>query len=304
MGIQPKTQINTTATVICCIGTYIGNEAKTLTCVHSFRAIRITTDSTEAWGIKDDVDQLFIFIESKCPTFKSMKDCQTLQVYLTSQNYSLISKNVILSYSSNSRNPYLLETKICNSRQKNNDDIIYASNEVFEPPVPNAITKLDLSSQLERQSFLASSGSDPQLIVYIDRITLIESNATTDLFPDGGQLSGYLFKSYPPEARPKAGDQMIAFDGTDAPNTYNIFCYIDQNGPYIISSRQLPSNIALVLNITYYNQYESLKKKKYDANNDGKIDIMDTWNVKGKGQFETQSYVYETVKIQTDLIEA
>ncbi|KAA6392815.1 MAG: hypothetical protein EZS28_011658 [Streblomastix strix] len=35
---------------------------------------------------------------------------------------------------------------------KNNDDIIYGSrdsNEVFESPVPNAITKLDLSSQLE-----------------------------------------------------------------------------------------------------------------------------------------------------------
>ncbi|KAA6356121.1 MAG: hypothetical protein EZS28_048351, partial [Streblomastix strix] len=62
---------------------------------------------------------------------------------------------------------------------KNNYDIIYASNEVFEPPVPNAITKLDLSSQLERNSFLASSGSDPQLIVYGDRITLTASYATT-----------------------------------------------------------------------------------------------------------------------------
>ncbi|KAA6356069.1 MAG: hypothetical protein EZS28_048404, partial [Streblomastix strix] len=31
---------------------------------------------------------------------------------------------------------------------------------------------------------------------------------------------------------------------------------------------------------------------------------MDTWNVNGKGQFEAQSYVYETVKNQTDLIEA
>ncbi|KAA6373928.1 MAG: hypothetical protein EZS28_030544 [Streblomastix strix] len=88
---------------------------------------------------------------------------------------------------------------------KNNDDIIYASNEVFEPPVPNAITKLDLSSQLERNSFLASSGSDPQLIVYGDRITLIASYATTGIFPNG-----YLFKSYPQEARPKQGDQVIA----------------------------------------------------------------------------------------------
>ncbi|KAA6375463.1 MAG: hypothetical protein EZS28_029011 [Streblomastix strix] len=67
---------------------------------------------------------------------------------------------------------------------KNNDDIIYASNEVFEPPVPNAITKLDLSSQLERNSFLASSGSDPTLIVYGDRITLTASYATTGVFPN------------------------------------------------------------------------------------------------------------------------
>ncbi|KAA6354557.1 MAG: hypothetical protein EZS28_049916, partial [Streblomastix strix] len=182
---------------------------------------------------------------------------------------------------------------------KNNDDIINASNEVFEPPVPNAITKLDLSSQLERNGFLASSGSDPTLIVYGDRITLTASYATTGVFPNG-----YLFKSYPQEARPKQGDQVIAFVGTDASNTYNIFCYIDQGGPFIISSRWLPSNTALVLNITYYKNYESSKKVNYDANNDGKIDIMDTWNVNGKGQFEAQSYVYETVKNQSNLIEA
>ncbi|KAA6361290.1 MAG: hypothetical protein EZS28_043183, partial [Streblomastix strix] len=186
---------------------------------------------------------------------------------------------------------------------KNNDDIIYGSgdgsNEVFEPPVPNAIKKLDLSSQLERNSFLASSGSDPTLIVYGDRITLTASYATTGVFPNG-----YLFKSYPQEARPKQGDQVIALVGTDASNTYNIFCYIDQGGPFIISNRWLPSNTALVLNITYYKNYESSKKINYDANNDGKIDIMDTWNVNGKGQFEAQSYVYETVKNQTNLIEA
>ncbi|KAA6384705.1 MAG: hypothetical protein EZS28_019768 [Streblomastix strix] len=162
---------------------------------------------------------------------------------------------------------------------KNNDDIINNSNEEFEPPVPNAVTKLDLSSQLE--------------------ITLTASYATTGVFPNG-----YLFKSYPAEARPKQGDQVIALVGTDSPNTYGVFCYIDQGGPFIISSRWLPSNTALVLNITYYKNYESSKKINYDANNDGKIDIMDTWNVNGKGQFEAQSYVYETVKKQTDLIEA
>ncbi|KAA6386399.1 MAG: hypothetical protein EZS28_018073 [Streblomastix strix] len=151
---------------------------------------------------------------------------------------------------------------------KNNDDIIYASNEEFEPPVPNAVMKLDLSSQLERQSFLASSGSDPQLIVYGDRITLTASYTTTGVFPNG-----YLFKSYPQEARPKQGDQVIALVGTDAYNTYNILCYIDQGGPFIISSRWLPSNTALVLNITYYKNYESSKKINYDANNDGKLTL-------------------------------
>ncbi|KAA6382148.1 MAG: hypothetical protein EZS28_022324, partial [Streblomastix strix] len=178
-------------------------------------------------------------------------------------------------------------------QMKNNDDIIYDSsdgrNEEFEPPVPSAITKLDLSSQLWRQNFLASSGSDPQLIVFSERITLTASYATTVLFPGCGQLSGYLFKSYPPESRPKLGDQMIALVGTDASNTYNIFCYIDQIGPYIISSRQLPSNITLVLNITYYKQYESSKIINYDANNNKKIDIMDTWNANGKRLFEAQS---------------
>ncbi|KAA6378160.1 MAG: hypothetical protein EZS28_026313 [Streblomastix strix] len=105
---------------------------------------------------------------------------------------------------------------------KNIDDIIYStgdgSNDTFAPPVLNAITKLDLSSQLERQSFLASSGQDPQLIVFSDRIALTASYVTTSLFPNG-----YLFKSYLSEVRPKLGDQVIALIGTDTPNTYNIF---------------------------------------------------------------------------------
>ncbi|KAA6398108.1 MAG: hypothetical protein EZS28_006370 [Streblomastix strix] len=191
---------------------------------------------------------------------------------------------------------------------KNDDDIIYGSgdgsNEEFKPPMLNAITKLDLNSQLERQSFLASSGSDPQLIVFGDRITLTASYATTCLFPGNSKSDGYLFKSYPFEARPKLDDQIIELVETDVPNTYNKFCYIDQNETYNVSSRWLPSNTALVLNITYYNQYELLKKINYDVNNDGKIDIMESWNVNGKGQFEAQSYVYETVKKQTNLIDA
>ncbi|KAA6372517.1 MAG: hypothetical protein EZS28_031956, partial [Streblomastix strix] len=180
---------------------------------------------------------------------------------------------------------------------KDNDDILNNSNEEFIPPVSNAPTKLDLSSQLERSSFLASSGSDPQLIVYGDRVTLTASYETTGLFPNG-----YLFKSYPEEARPKAGDKVIALVGTDTTNKNSIFCYIDQNGPFIISISQIPSKTGLFINVTYYKKYEQSKIINYDANNDGIVNMMDTWHVNGKGTFETQSHVYDTVKKQTDLI--
>ncbi|KAA6357581.1 MAG: hypothetical protein EZS28_046892, partial [Streblomastix strix] len=65
-------------------------------------------------------------------------------------------------------------------------------------------------------SFLAIGGSDPQLIIYSDRVTLIVSYETTGLFPNG-----YLFKSYPEEAKPKPGDKMIALVGTNTKNKNN-----------------------------------------------------------------------------------
>ncbi|KAA6358609.1 MAG: hypothetical protein EZS28_045863, partial [Streblomastix strix] len=77
MEIIPKTQISiSTSTTICSIGnsgtgispptppstTYpiqFAKNRKTLTCVHSYRDIRITTDSTALWGIIDDVGLQF-----------------------------------------------------------------------------------------------------------------------------------------------------------------------------------------------------------------------------------------------------
>ncbi|KAA6361028.1 MAG: hypothetical protein EZS28_043444, partial [Streblomastix strix] len=75
--IIPKTQIATsTQTTICTVGslsntitsptptstTYpisLATKRKTLTCVYSYRDFRISTDSTEAWGINDDVGLQF-----------------------------------------------------------------------------------------------------------------------------------------------------------------------------------------------------------------------------------------------------
>ncbi|KAA6369480.1 MAG: hypothetical protein EZS28_034994 [Streblomastix strix] len=182
---------------------------------------------------------------------------------------------------------------------KDNDDILSNTNEVFVPPVPNAPTKIDYGPQLQRQSYLAAQfGSTPQLIVYGDRVTLSVAYETTGLFPNG-----YLFKSYPEDARPKLGDKIVAYVASKVDNDVNMFCYIDQNGPYITSNKQIPSDTIIIINSTYYKKYEQLKQITYDSNNDGKVDIMDTWNVNGKGgTYETQSHVYGVVQKQTDLI--
>ncbi|KAA6399258.1 MAG: hypothetical protein EZS28_005219 [Streblomastix strix] len=295
MEIQPKTQINiSTQTTICTVGS-ISNSITpptppSTTYPISFAMKRKTL--TQAWVL------MMMLAYNSVGCFDASANNYAAGLSYFPELYAYIKERYPKPLEQQPQS-VPIRNQTLQQQVKNNDDIIYASNEKFEPPMPNAITKLDLSTQLERQSFLASSGSDQQLVVYGDGITLTASYATTGVFPNG-----YLFQSYPQEARPKQGDQVIALVGTDASNTYNIFCYIDQGVPFIISSRWLPSNTALVLNITYYRNYESSKKINYDSNNDGKIDIMDTWNVNGNGQFEAQSYVYKTVKNQTNLIEA
>ncbi|KAA6379598.1 MAG: hypothetical protein EZS28_024875 [Streblomastix strix] len=145
-------------------------------------------------------------------------------------------------------------------------------------------TKIDLNSQLERKNFLTISGSDPQLIVYGDRVTLTASQATTGLFPNG-----YLFKSYPEEARPKQGDKVIALAESDTIHSLNIFRYIDETGPFIISFEQIPSDTAIFSNQTYQMQNEQSKYANFDTNSDGKIDIIDAWNINENGIFDSQT---------------
>ncbi|KAA6397462.1 MAG: hypothetical protein EZS28_007015 [Streblomastix strix] len=173
--------------------------------------------------------------------------------------------------------PVQIGEQMLQEQMKSNDDVINGSgdfNEEFVSPVLNAIMKLDLSSLLERQSFLASSGSDSQLIVYGNRISLTASYAITGSFQ-----SRYLFKNFPEGERPKTCDNVIVLVGS-----------------------QIPSDTAPVNNPTYYKKYES-QKINYDANRDRKEIIIDKWNVNKKGIFATQSHVYETVKKLTDLID-
>ncbi|KAA6379720.1 MAG: hypothetical protein EZS28_024753 [Streblomastix strix] len=283
MEIQPKTQIGTTTgTVICSIGTYstgisppmppstsypiqLATKRKTLTCVHSYRDIRITTDTTEAWGSG--------YLDEALLDAAGLLEFPEYYAYIIERDQEPVPPAERVPIGEQTLQKQVID----------NDDILFSTNEQFIPPVSNAHIKLDLGSQLERSSFLASNGSDPQLIVYGNRVTLTASYETTGLFP-----GGYLFKSYPEFARPKEGGQSDCISW-------------NQNNEQKYTS-QIPSKTGLFINVTYSKKYEQSKITNYDANNDGIVNIMDIWHVNGKGTFETSSYVYETVKKQTDLI--
>ncbi|KAA6363415.1 MAG: hypothetical protein EZS28_041059 [Streblomastix strix] len=117
--------------------------------------------------------------------------------------------------------PVPIEEQTLQKQVKDNDDILNNSNEEFIPLIVNAPAKQDLSSQLKRSSFLASSGSYHQFIVYVERVILTVLYETSGLFPNG-----YLFKSYPEEVRPKASDKVIALVRTDTTNKIVYFAIL------------------------------------------------------------------------------
>ncbi|KAA6389464.1 MAG: hypothetical protein EZS28_015010 [Streblomastix strix] len=259
MDFQPKTQINVaTNTYICTIGNFtntitpptpanaihlISIVSRQMTLIEGLatRQIRISTDSSTPWGINDEVVAAGLF------------DFPELYAYIKERYPKPLEQQP---------QPVPIVDQTLQQRVKNIDEIICTTNEVFEPPVPNTITKLYLSQQLERQSFLASSGSDPQLIVYGDRITLTASYATSGLFSNG-----YLFKSYPQEARPKLGDQVIALVWTDASSTRKV----------------LPPNIKYIPIHVEYQEFSAmcLFKDMYDKSSaaqmavNGKLSMFD-----------------------------
>ncbi|KAA6395711.1 MAG: hypothetical protein EZS28_008756 [Streblomastix strix] len=92
---------------------------------------------------------------------------------------------------------------------KRNDDIFYGSGDFVAQPVPNAPTKIDYGSQLEIY--------DPY---YMEFNNMISAN---QLFVVGKKVS----------AKPKNGQKICVPLGSDCDMKQNVYCFIDENGPYI-----------------------------------------------------------------------
>ncbi|KAA6353360.1 MAG: hypothetical protein EZS28_051113, partial [Streblomastix strix] len=181
---------------------------------------------------------------------------------------------------------------------KINADILENTNEVFVPPEPNLPVKIDYGQQIVNKPFIFNE-MQPTLIVYGDRVTL---NCFVTIKQ---QFKGYIFNSYPQEAQPKDNIKIITVICNNFSNNINLFCYINENGPYVYAEddREIAANTSIVISTTYYKQFEALKQINYDSNNDGKVDIMDVWNGSGQGTHATQSHVYDVVKKQSDLVD-
>ncbi|KAA6384077.1 MAG: hypothetical protein EZS28_020396, partial [Streblomastix strix] len=128
----------------------------------------------------------------------------------------------------------------------------------------------------------------------------------------------HVFNSYPQEAQPKDNNKIITVIRNDFSNSINLFCYIDQNGLYVYAEddREIAANTSIVIQATYYKQFEALKQIIFDSNNDGKVDILEVWNGSGQGTnqsyqiqssiaatHEFQSHVYDVVKKYSDLVD-
>ncbi|KAA6395139.1 MAG: hypothetical protein EZS28_009335 [Streblomastix strix] len=177
-------------------------------------------------------------------------------------------------------------------------DILENTNEVFVPSEPNMPVKIDYVQQIVNKPFDFNE-MQPTLIVYGDRVTL---NCFVTIKQ---QFKGYVFNSYPHEAQPKDNIKIIAVIGNNFSNNINLFCYIDENGPYVYAEddREIAANTSIIISTTYYKQFEALKQINNDSNNDGKVDIMVILNGSGQGTHATQSHVYDVVKKQSDLVD-
>ncbi|KAA6378281.1 MAG: hypothetical protein EZS28_026191, partial [Streblomastix strix] len=257
----------------------LATKRKTLTCVYSYRDFKISTDSTEAW----------VYIDEALLDAAGLMDFPELYAYIKERD----PKPPI-----ETAPPVPVGEQTLQEQVKINADILENTNEVFVPPEPNMPVKIDYGQQIVNKPFIFNE-MQPTLIIYGDRVTL---NCFLTIKQ---QFKGYVFNSYPQEAQPKDNVKIITVICNNFSNNTNLFCYIDENGPYVYAEddREIAANTSIVISTTYYKQFEALKQINYDSNNDGKVDIMDVWNGSGQGTHATQSHVYDVVKKQSDLVD-
>ncbi|KAA6363758.1 MAG: hypothetical protein EZS28_040715, partial [Streblomastix strix] len=145
-GISPPTPPSTTYPI------QLATKRMTLTCSHSYREIRITTDSTEAW----------IYIDEALLDAAGLMDFPESYAYIKERDSQ---PPVGVAH------PVPIDEQTLQEQVKVNADILENTNEVFVPPEPNMPIKIDYGQQIVNKPFIFNE-MQPTLIVYGDRVTL------------------------------------------------------------------------------------------------------------------------------------
>ncbi|KAA6363286.1 MAG: hypothetical protein EZS28_041187, partial [Streblomastix strix] len=309
MEIIPKTQIAiSTQTTICTVGSIsntitpptppstiypisLATKRKTLTCVYSYRDFKISIDSTEVWGINDDVDEALL-------DAAGLSDFPELYAYIHQREPKPIVDGIA--------NQIIIGPQYLQDQVKDND---YKLN---VQPIPQPIVPIETP---QVQIFkIPKSQLAPNVQMYNpdDEYFYFYKLRNKVVYNIGLYLSNdfmvFVFTNFLEELYPFSKHALVL--GDDVSHKQNVMGYISEKGPYLgvsigsvdqVTSIKGKTHVAIAG--VYYTDYEPLKRATNDVNGDGKINIVDDWHVNSIiDGMKSMTWVQDVVQKQTEAI--
>ncbi|KAA6365164.1 MAG: hypothetical protein EZS28_039309, partial [Streblomastix strix] len=283
--ITPPTPPSTTYPI------QLATKRKTLTCAYSYRDFKISTDSTEVWGINDDVDEALL-------DAAGLSDFPELYAYIHEREPKPIVDGTA--------NQIIIGPQYLQDQVKDNDDKLNVQ------PIPQPIVPVETP---QVQIFkIPKSQLAPNVQMYnpADEYFYFYKLRNKVVYNIGLYLSndfmGFIFTNFLEELYPFSKHALVL--GDDVGHKQNVMGYISEKGPYLGVSigsvdqvTSIKGNIHVAIAGVYYTDYEPLKRATNDVNGDGKINILDDWHVNSIiDEMKSMSWVQDVVQKQTEAI--
>ncbi|KAA6371321.1 MAG: hypothetical protein EZS28_033152, partial [Streblomastix strix] len=335
MEIIQNTQIATSTQItICTVGsisntitppkppstTYpisLATKRKALTCAYSYREFKIYTDSTEVWGINDDVASKDDYLKARqlCCLFLNYK---MSNVYIDEalldaaglsefpELYAYIHEREPKPIVDGIANQIIVGPQYLQDQVKDNDDKLNVQ------PIPQPIAPIEIP---QVQIFkIPKSQLAPNVQIYnpADEYFYFYKMRNKVLYIIGLYLSndfiGFIFTNFLEELQPFSKHALVL--GDDVGHKQNVMGYISEKGPYLGVSigsvdqvTSIKGNTHIAIAGVYYTDYEPLKRATNDVNSDGKINIVDDWHVNSViDGMKSMLWVQDVVQKQTEAI--
>ncbi|KAA6365119.1 MAG: hypothetical protein EZS28_039354, partial [Streblomastix strix] len=278
-GISPPTPPSTTYPI------QLSTNRKTLTCVHSCRDIRITTDSTAAW------DEALL-------DAAGLSEFQELYAYIHEREHKPIVDGIA--------NQIIIGPQYLQDQMKDNDDKLNVQ------PIPQPIALIEIP---QVQIFkISKSQLAPNVQMYnpADEYFYFHQLRHKVVYNIGLNLSndfmGFVFTNFLEELLPFSKYALVL--GDDVGHKQNVIGYINEKGFYLGASIGSVDQVTSIKGSTHiaiagvqYTDYEPLKRATNDVNGDGKINIVDDFHVNSIiDGMKSMSWTQDVAQIQMEAI--